>query len=111
VDQRLRALQAAVSRAEVRIDTVGASDKAIGQLAHGAETLSKHFHELSAQSDELTKKQSSLMALRDRLTEVEELSKRTTSQLASLNQNRSDLGARADIVDLPYKPRRRGPIA
>jgi DNA repair exonuclease SbcCD ATPase subunit len=49
VDQRLRALQAAVSRAEVRIDTVGASDKAIGQLAHGAETVSKHLHELSAQ--------------------------------------------------------------
>jgi uncharacterized coiled-coil DUF342 family protein len=49
MDQRLRALQAAVSRAELRIDTVGASDKAIGQLAHGAETLSKHLHELSAQ--------------------------------------------------------------
>jgi chromosome segregation ATPase len=100
VDQRLRVVQAAVARAEGRMETLAAADKSVAQLVQRAETIAKHFETLSAESDDLMQKQSLVESLNERLLQIEELSSGTASQLANLNRSQHELQAlRADIVD------------
>ena len=63
-------------------------------------SLAKRFQELFTQSEELNKKQDALDALHTKLEQVDELSKRTNSQLVALNQSRRDLETlKKEIVD------------
>ena len=76
VDERLRALDGAVGRAEARMSAFGGQEKALSTMAQGIEGLSKRFEELFAQSDELTTRQLTLEGLHERLAEVDDLAKK-----------------------------------
>ncbi len=93
-------LQASVGEAEGRMESLAAKDKNVTQLNQRVDALAKHYQELFTQSDELNKKQEALESLHTRLEQVDELSKRTNSQLVALNQSRRDLETlRKEIVD------------
>src|SRR5262249_41843244 len=62
--------------------------------------LTKRFEAMFAQADDLTKKQLDLESLRERLAELDALSKKTTWQMDALRQSRQDLDAlHKDIQD------------
>src|SRR5262249_3244421 len=90
-DERLRILQTSVGDAESRMLALTAKDKNLVELAQQIDALHKRFESLFAQADDLTKKQLSLESLRDRLAQVDELSKRTSWQMDALRQSREDL--------------------
>jgi len=99
-DERLRTLQTSVGEAEGRMEALAAKDKDITELDQRADALAKHFQELFAQNDDLAKKQEAMELLHTRLDQVDELSRRTNSQLGALNQSRHDLEAlRKEITD------------
>ena len=82
------------------MQSLAANDKNVTQLNQRVDALATRYQELFAQSDELNKKQEALESLQTRLDQVDQLSKRTTSQLDALNQSRSDLEAlRKEIAD------------
>src|SRR5205823_9715403 len=77
-----------------------AKDKNVTQLNQRVDAVATRFQDLFAHNDELSKKQESLEGLHTRLEQVDELTKRTTSQLVALNQSRRDLEAlRKEIVE------------
>src|SRR5205823_1652326 len=81
VDERLRSLQTSVGDAESRMDSLAAKDKNLNELTQKIDGLAKRFDALIAESDELTKKQLALEALHERLSQVDELAKKTTWQV------------------------------
>ncbi len=91
VDERLRALDGAVGRAEARMSALGEQEKFLSGLAQRVEGLSKRFEQLFAQSDELTTRQLTLEGLHDGFAQVEELAKKVSSQMDWLRQGRQEL--------------------
>ena len=91
VDQRLRVLDGAVGRAEARLSAFAEQEKALSAMAQGVEGLSKRFKELFAQSDDLIRRQLKLDGLHARLAQVDDLSKKTSSQIEWIQQGRQDL--------------------
>jgi len=91
VDQRLRALDGAVGRAEARLSAFAEQEKLLSTMAHGVEGLSKRFKELFAQSDDLIRRQLTLEGLHQRLAQVDDLSKKTSSQMEWIQQGRQEL--------------------
>jgi chromosome segregation ATPase len=99
-DQRLRLLQTAVAEAENRMEALATADTHVTQVKERAEALGKRFQELALQGDELYKQHEAVQALHTRLDQVDELSKRTNSQLVALNQSRRDVEAlRREIAE------------
>ena len=90
-DARVRALQGSVIDAEARMTALAARDKNIVELSHKTDSLAKRFETLFAQADDLTKKQLALDALHERLGQVDDLMKRTSTQMESMRQSRQDL--------------------
>ena len=91
VDQRLRVLDGAVGRAEARLSAFAEQEKVLSSMAQGVEGLSKRFKELFAQSDDLIRRQLTLDGLHARLAQVDDLSKKTSSQIEWIQQGRQDL--------------------
>lgn len=91
VDERLRALDGAISRAEARMSAVAGQEQFVSTIAQGVEGLSKRFEELFAQSDELTRRQLTLEGLHERLAQVDDLAKKVSWQMDWLRQGRQDL--------------------
>src|SRR5947207_590653 len=90
-DARLRALQAAVTDAESRMNALGARDKTLVELAQKTDGLTKRFEMLFAQADDLTRKQLALDALHERLAQVDDLTRKTAHQMDAMRQTRQDL--------------------
>ena len=100
VDERLRALDGAVGRAEARVVALGEQEKVVSGLAQRVEALSKRFEELFAQSDELTTRQLTLEGLHEAFAQVDELAKKASSQLEWLRQGRQELDVlRKDVLE------------
>ena len=100
VDERLRALDGAVSRAEERMSAVAGQEKLLSTMAQGVEVLSKHFEGLFAQSDELTRRQVTLEGLHEKLAQVDDLANKASWQMDWLRQGREDLEVlRKDVVE------------
>lgn len=99
-DERLRALDAAVSRAEARMSAFAEQEKSRSTMAQGVEELCKRFEELFLQSDELTRRQIKLEGLHERLEQVDDLAKEASSQIAWIRQGRQDLDVlRKDVLE------------
>ena len=99
-DQRLRALQGAVSEAEARMDALVTKEKSLAQLNQKVDVMSKDFQSLSVTADELSRKQATLDTLHERLKNVDDLNTRTGLQYDTLKQSRQDLDVlRKDIQD------------
>ena len=100
VDERLRALDGAVDRAEARMSAFAEQEKLLSTMTQGVEGLSKRFEELFAQSDELTRRQLTLEGLHERLAQVDDLAKKASSQMDWLRQGRQDLEVlRKDVLE------------
>ena len=75
-------------------------EKLLSTMAQEVEGLSKRFEELFAQSDELTRRQLTLEGLHERLAQVDDLAKKTSSQMDWLRQGRQDLDVlRNDVLE------------
>ena len=66
-------------------------EKLLSTMAQGVEGLSKRFKELFAQSDDLIRRQLTLEGLHERLAQVDDLSKKTSSQMEWIQQGRQEL--------------------
>jgi DNA repair exonuclease SbcCD ATPase subunit len=100
IGERLRALVAAIGRAEARISVFAGQEKMLSTVGQGVEGLSKRFDELFAQSDELTKRQLTLEGLYDRIAHVDDLAKKASSQIDWLRQGRQKLDAlQKDVLE------------
>ena len=98
--QRLGVIQTSVGEAEARIEALAAREKHLSQLGQRIDGLSERFDALVAGAEELATKQASLELLGESLSQVEDLSKRTTLQFEGLKQTRDDLERlRIDIQD------------
>ena len=102
-DERLRALNTSVGDAEVRMSALAAKDKSLIELTQKVDALTKRFESLFAQADDLTKKQLALETMRERLAQVDELSKRTSWQMDALRQSRQDLDVLRKEIQEFYK--------
>jgi chromosome segregation ATPase len=90
-DERLKTFQGTVGEAEVRMDAMAVKEKHVAQMTQRVDALGKDFQALSAQADDLSRKQAAFDSLQAELSQLNELSKRTASQYASLTQSRADL--------------------
>lgn len=90
-DHRLRALAGAVGEAEARMDGVIQKDKQLAAMHQRADELSKSFQMLVVQADEMARKQGALEVLGERLSQVDELGRRTQAQHEALKQSRQEL--------------------
>ena len=98
--QRVGVLQSSVGEAESRIKALSARERHLAPLGKRVDGLSKAFEGLLARAGELSTKQADLESLGERLTEVDALSKQTTTQFEGLKQTRNDLDRlRVDIQD------------
>ena len=98
--QRVGVLQSSVGEAESRIKVLSARERHLAPLGKRVDGLSKAFEGLLARAGELSTKQADLESLGERLTEVDALSKQTTTQFEGLKQTRNDLDRlRVDIQD------------
>ena len=60
LDARLRALQGSVGQAETHMEALGTKERNLSQLHQKVDVLSQAFEGLTAQADDLAKKQASL---------------------------------------------------
>ena len=99
--QRVGVLQSSVGEAESRLKALSARERhLVAPLGQRVDGLSKAFEGLLARAEEFSTKQADLESLGERLTEVEALSKQTTTQFEGLKQTRNDLDRlRVDIQD------------
>ncbi len=90
-DQRMVALHACVADAEAQMQALGATDQLVTALTQRADGMAKRFELLFSQADDLTEKQLVLETLQEKLSEVDDLSKRASWQADALRQSRADL--------------------
>jgi chromosome segregation ATPase len=100
VGEQLRALVAAIERAETRMNGLAGHEKQLSTVANGVEALSRRFDDLFAQSEELTTRQVTLEGVHDRLAQVDDLARKAISQMDWLRQGRQELDAlRKDVLE------------
>ncbi len=100
VGERLRALVTAIGRAEARMNGLATHEKVLSTVSNGVQALSKRFDDMFAQSEELTTRQLTLEGVHDRLAQVDDLSRKASSQMEWLKQGRQDLDAlRKDVLE------------
>jgi chromosome segregation ATPase len=100
VNERLRILDGALSRAEERAGALAAQEKDLDRIADGIEVVSKRFEALFAQSDQLAGRQLVLDGLHQQLADLDALGKKTSWQMEWLRQGREEMDAlRKDILD------------
>ena len=98
--QRVGVLQSSVGEAESRLEALSAREQHLARLGQRVDDLSKEFEGLLARAGELSNKQVDLESLGERLTEVDKLSKQTTTQFEGLKETRNDLKRlQVDIQD------------
>ena len=93
LNERLRAMQAAVLESEQRMSALTAQERQLALLPQRFDEFGQLFETLSGTVDELSAKQAGLDTLRQQLSQVEGLSGRATVQYGSLNQSRADVEA------------------
>lgn len=99
VDERLRAVDAALGRAEARMSAFAGQEKILSTMTQDVEGLSKRVRELFAESDELTRRQLTLAGVHERLAQVDDLAKKTSSQMDWLRDAREQLDVlRKDVL-------------
>ncbi|HTT41315.1 MAG TPA: hypothetical protein VMH32_26965 [Burkholderiales bacterium] len=99
-DQRLKALAKAVGETETRVQGVLAKDNELAAMQREADSLGKTFTVLTANADELGRKQSLLDSLAGQLAQVDALGKRTAVQYENLLQAQKDLeAARGELAE------------
>jgi DNA repair exonuclease SbcCD ATPase subunit len=99
VDERLRAVDAELGRAEARMSAFAGQEKILSRMTQEVEGLSKRVRELFAESDELTTRQLTLAGVHERLAQVDDLAKNTSSQMDWLREAREDLEVlRKDVL-------------
>ncbi len=99
-DERLKALAKAVGETETRVQGVLTRDKDLVAMQREVETLAKSFTTLTANADELSRKQSQLDSLAGELAQVDALGKRTAAQHEKLLQSQRDFdAARGELAD------------
>ena len=79
-DERLNLLHSGLSHSEKSINGLQEREKDLGALEQRSEWLEKRMAGLTGEAEDLQKKQAWLETLRDRLTELDELTKRTSYQ-------------------------------
>ncbi len=92
-----------VGDAETRMGTLAAKEKSLLALDQKVDGINKRIESLLAQADDLTKKQTQLETLNERLGQVDELSKKTSWQMEALKQSRLDLDVLKTDVQAFYK--------
>ncbi|HEY2152432.1 MAG TPA: hypothetical protein VGH34_16605 [Vicinamibacterales bacterium] len=102
-DERLKTLQSGVGDAESRMTALSARDKNVSELTQKVDGLTKRFETMFVQADDLTKKQLALETLHESLGQVDDLAKRTSWQMDSLRQSRTDLEVLRTDIQAFYK--------
>jgi chromosome segregation ATPase len=99
-EERLRVLQNGVGDAEGRLNALMSKDKHVDLLSQKIDAFGKRFDTLFTQADDLTQKQLALDGLAGKLSQLEDLAKKTVWQMDTLRQSRHDLDAlRQDMQD------------
>jgi len=99
-DDRLKSLARTVGESEARVQGVLARDDELAAMRRESDALAKAFAVLTANADELARKQGALDGLAGRLAEVDGLAKRASAQHESVLQVRKEVeGVRAELVE------------
>ena len=92
-----------LSTIEKTVDGLAGTGRTVNGLNQKVDGLAKYVAGLASQAEELQKKHAALESLEDRLSEVDDLSKRTAWQFDNLRQSREELTVlRKEIQDF-YK--------
>ena len=99
-DERLKSLHTGLSHSEESINSLQEREKDLGAVGQRTDGLEKRMVDLMGQAEDLHKKQAQLETLRDRLAQVDELTKRTSYEFGALEKSREDLeGLRKEIQE------------
>ena len=99
-DERLKTLAQAVGESETRAQSVLAKDDALVAMQQRNEALGKTFAVLTAQAEELARKQGELDGLAEQLAQVDALAKRTAAQHEGLVHSQQQVDAvRAELAE------------
>ncbi len=102
-DERLNLLHSGLSHSEKSINGLQEREKDLGALEQRSEWLEKRMAGLTGEAEDLQKKQAWLETLRDRLTELDELTKRTSYQFWALEKSREDRQELRKEIQESYK--------
>ena len=105
--ERLKSLHTGLTNSEATINSLQEREKDLGALGQRTDGLEKRMADLMGQAEDLQGRQAELETLRDRLAQVDELTKRTGYQFEALEKSREDLeGAAQGDAGVLQDPRR-----
>ena len=103
IDSRVRGLQTAASDLEKAHEALAARERGVTTMTQRVDALTRSMETIAAQTEDITRKQTALEGLQEGLAQVDDLARKTTWQVETLQAARQDLEQlRREIQDF-YK--------